>query len=438
MSNATPTSDIEPFLIEKLHGPFDAHITLPGSKSIALRQLAIAALCSGSTHLTGVPDCDDSAAMIDCLNALGATVAATADGLTVTGPIDLSDTTVHLDARMSGASTRLLLGLAALRHGDTIIDGHASLRARTNKPLLDLLSQQGCTIESDNGCLPAKISGPINAATHLSIDGSLSSQYVTALLIAAPGYLKEDKQIIEIRGDVVSRPYIDITINEMRKRGVNVRWLDGQRLEVASGRYQAASVAVEGDATAATYFAALATLHNSSVTLTNLGQNSCQGDYAFIGVMEQLGAVVKRGASTRISGPEALTELPNIDMQAMPDAALTLIAMAPLLAAPLQITGLSSLHHKECDRLECPAKELTAMGVDVSTTEDSIRVTPADAKALTPHTLSTYHDHRMAMAFSLLGSVSGSLRVDDKTVVNKTYPAYWEHYATLLSPQRIG
>jgi 3-phosphoshikimate 1-carboxyvinyltransferase len=421
-----------PFQVKKLAAPFTAQITLPGSKSIALRQLAIAALCSGTTHLTGIPDCDDTAAMLDCIQALGAKVALTAEAIVVTGPIDLSDKTVQLDARMSGASTRLLIGLAALRRGVTVIDGHPSLRARTNKPLLDLLSAQGCSIESDNGCLPARISGPIKTAKHLSIDGSLSSQYITALLIAAPGYLNEAKQVIEIQGELVSRPYIDITINEMRKRGVQVEWLNDQLLEITPGPYQAGSVTVEGDATAATYFAALATLHKSNVTLTNLGHNSCQGDYGFLRVMEQLGAEVTRGDETHISGPENIKPLPKIDMQSMPDAALTLIAMAPLLTKPIQITGLSSLHHKECDRLECPAKELALMGVELSTTEDSINISPANPATLKPHTLTTYHDHRMAMAFSLLGSMSGTLKVDDKNVVDKTYPRYWEHYATLV------
>jgi 3-phosphoshikimate 1-carboxyvinyltransferase len=420
-------------LVEQFSGPFSAQITLPGSKSIALRQLAIAALCFGTTRLTGVPDCDDSAAMLDCIEALGAEVAVTSDAVVVTGPIDLSDATVRLDARMSGASTRLLIGLAALRHGITVIDGHSSLRARTNKPLLDLLAAQGCRVESDNGCLPVKISGPIKTASLLSIDGSLSSQYITALLIAAPGYLRKDKQVIKIQGQLVSRPYIDITINEMRKRGVRVHWLDDQHLEIAPGSYAEGTITVEGDATAATYFAALATLHKSDVTLTNLGHNSYQGDYGFLDVMERLGATVKRGKETRISGPEKILGLTTIDLQTMPDAALTLIAMAPLLAEPIEITGLSSLHHKECDRLECPAKELALMGVELSTTTDSIRISPAEPTKIKPHTLTTYHDHRMAMAFSLLGSVTGTLKVDDKNVVNKTYPRYWDDYATLVA-----
>ena len=430
-TTSASTSASTAFSVPKITSAFDVEITLPGSKSIALRQLAIAALCKGTTQIRGIPQCDDSAAMLDCIEALGASVTRFTDYIEVVGPIDFSSRVVKLDARMSGASTRLLLGLAALRQGKTIIDGHASLRARTNKPLLALLAEHGCAVNSDDGHLPVTMTGVIRPGHTLQIDGSLSSQYITALLIAAPGYVTDTPQIIEITGELVSRPYIDITLNEMRKRGVTVNWLDNRRLQIEPGQYQPGSVQIEGDASAATYFAALATLHNSSVTLTNLGDDSHQGDYAFLSVMEQLGATVTRGGQTHVMGPATMTSLPSIDMQAMPDAALTLIAMAPLLPSAIHITGLSSLHHKECDRLECPAKELTAMGVRLSTTEDSISVDPIVVADLHTHTLTTYHDHRMAMAFSLLASVSGRLCIDDKAVVNKTYPTYWQDYAKL-------
>ena len=431
LDNTSSSIDATPFKVEKLTSGFDADVTLPGSKSIALRQLAIAALCNGTTEIRGIPECDDSAAMLDCIAALGAQVTEYPEHITVTGPIDFSDRPVKLDARMSGASTRLLLGLAALRRGDTLIDGHESLRARTNKPLLQLLAAQGCSVTSNDGCLPVTISGPIQPAATMQIDGSLSSQYITALLIAAPGYNSESVQTIEITGELVSKPYIDITLNEMRKRGVQAEWIDERRLQVPPANYQAGKVSVEGDATAATYFAALATLHGSRITLTNLGRDSQQGDYGFLDVMEKLGASVERGTTTRITGPAQLSDLPSIDMQTMPDAALTLIAMATLLPKPIHITGLSSLHHKECDRLECPATELTAMGVTLSTQYFSIRIQPTDVKALKTPLLTTSHDHRIAMAFSLLGSFSGNLSVDDKNVVAKTYPNYWQDYARL-------
>ena len=437
MSDTTNTSaDAEPFKVEKLSSGFDTDITLPGSKSIALRQLAIAALCDGTTELRGIPACDDSAAMLDCIAALGAWVTKHPEHITVKGPIDFSDRTIKLDARMSGASTRLLIGLAALRSGNTLIDGHESLRARTNKPLLGLLEAQGCSVASDDGHLPVTIRGPIRPTTTLQIDGSLSSQYITALLIAAPGYSSGSTQTIEITGELVSKPYIDITLNEMHKRGVDAEWIDEHRLQVPPANYQDGSVSVEGDATAATYFAALATLHSSRITLTNLGRDSRQGDYGFLSVMETLGASVERDTTTRITGPAQVAELSNIDMQTMPDAALTLIAMATLLPEPIHIVGLSSLHHKECDRLECPAKELTDMGVALSTSYDSIRIQPTPVHKLKSHTLTTYHDHRMAMAFSLLGSFSGSLSIDDKRVVDKTYPNFWQDYERLIASTR--
>ncbi len=422
------------YLIPAIERPFQASITLPGSKSIALRQLAIAAVTEGETRIRGVPPCDDADAMLDCVAKLGARVEQTGTEVVVVGPMNY-DRDVVLNARMSGASTRLLLGLAALREGRTTIDGHSSLRARTNAPLLDVLAQHGCKVKSTEGCLPVTIQGPIHPPTQMHIDGSLSSQYVTALLVTAPllaqtqGRLRHTQTIV-IDGDLVSRPYIDITLNEMAKRGIQAHWVDEQTLEVTRGAYTPGSVQVEGDATAATYFAALATLHKSEVTLTNLGADSKQGDYGFLSIMEQLGATVTREAdATLIRGPEQIQPLPVLDMTEMPDAALTLIALTPLLTGGGEITGLSSLHHKECDRLECPAKEFGGLGIEAHTTEDSIRIEPATA--LQAHQLNTYHDHRMAMAFSIIGSVSGTLTVDDKAVVDKTYPAYWEDYAKL-------
>lgn len=435
------SSTTHPFIIPRIsHIADNAHLTLPGSKSIALRQLAMAALASGTSNIEGVPDCDDADAMLECIAALGADVSRDNHQIRVTGPINL-DRDIILNARMSGASTRLLIGIAALRSGRTTLDGHSSLRARTNTPLYDVLREQGCQVESATGGLPVTISGPLQPALIMQIDASLSSQYVTALLLCAPYCTTDaqdgaDKQRIHITGDVVSRPYIDITLNEMRKRGVHSQWIDEQTLEVARGTYQAGQIQIEGDATAATYFAGLATLHGGSLTLDNLGDGTVQGDYQFLAVLEQLGAhVVRSPEQTQITGPKTLSALDAIDMTTMPDAALTLIAMAPLLPAALTIEGLSSLHHKECDRLECPATEFADMGISAQTTDASIRVEPLGKQAMRPHTLRTYHDHRMAMAFSLLGSVSGTLAVDDKNVVAKTYPHYWSDYsAVTVSP----
>jgi 3-phosphoshikimate 1-carboxyvinyltransferase len=427
MSGATN----DPFLVPQLNGSFSAHIALPGSKSIALRQLAIAALAHGRTSIVGIPLCDDVDAMLDCITQLGVTVHREADVISVTGPMDYTSD-VNLQTRMSGASTRLLLGLAALRQGRTTIDGHASLRVRTNEPLYAVLTAHGCDVDSSNGGLPVTVQGPLQPPTDLHIDGSLSSQYVTALLVAAPLFAAGAQQRICIDGDLVSRPYIDITLNEMAKRGVSARWSTDRVITVDKGHYAPDSVTVEGDASAATYFAALATLHASEVNLSNLGSSSKQGDYRFFEVMERVGARIERHPdSTKITGPAILSALPSVDMTDMPDAALTLMTLAPLLPGTTNITGLSSLHHKECDRLECPAAEMRDLGIQTRTSHDAISIDHIDPGGIQPHVLNTYHDHRMAMAFSLLGSVSGTLRVDDEQVVDKTYPNYWHDYATL-------
>ncbi len=418
--------------VPKITHPFDVQVTLPGSKSIALRQLAIAALTNEPTRLKGLPECDDTAAMLDCLSHLGVTIQGSHDELVLHGPMNLTDDVI-LDARMSGASARLLIGLAALRSGSTTIDGHASLQARTNQPLFDTLLSLGLKIDSaDHGGLPVTLRGPMAINGPICIDGSLSSQYITALLIAIP-HIHEDIQI-NISGRLVSRPYIDITLSEMKKRGIEAAWLDDTSLVVHGAPYAGGSFTVEGDATAATYFAGLATLHGSRVALTNLGAMSRQGDYRFFEIMQHLGASVFRDPSTtKIKGPTNIKPLGTLDMTEMPDAALTLIAMTPMLPGRSTLTGLSSLHHKECDRLDCPARELSQMGVELSTTDDSITVQYKDPDGLGAHHLSTYHDHRMAMAFSLLGSCTGTLTVDSERVVDKTYPAYWDDYRTLIT-----
>lgn len=424
------------FAIAKLSRGFQASITLPGSKSIALRQLAISALVEGVSHIKGIPACDDTDAMIDCLTALGVSIERTNNDLTVQGPMDFGEAHVTLNPRMSGASTRLLIALAALRSGVTQIDGHPSLRVRTNQPLFDVLARHGCDIKSEGGRLPAEIRGPLEIEGPLEIDGSLSSQYITALMLISPILAqrqRQSRQHIHIKGDLVSRPYLDITLNEMRKRQVIGEWVNSTELSIPSSEYLAGHFLVEGDASAASYFSALATIHAGTITLTNLDATSVQGDYGFCDVMEALGATIERQGMTRITGPENLTPLKTIDMQEMPDVALTLIAMAPMLPTPIEITGLQSLHHKECDRLECPAQELKAMGVDLNTTYSSITIEPLDHREPKAHRLTTYHDHRMAMAFSTFGSAFGHLSVDDKNVVNKTYPSFWIDYARLLT-----
>ena len=427
--------DNNQYLIPKIEQPFNVDLELPGSKSIALRQLAMSALTEGTTILDGVPVCDDTDAMLECLERLGLSISQDNTTVTIVGPMNLVDDVV-INSRMSGASTRLLIALAALRSGETFIDGHESLRARTNLPLVNALQKLGCQIDSSEGHLPLSVRRPIQQSGSIPIDGSLSSQYVTALLLISSGVAGGQSifEKITIEGEVVSKPYIDITINEMDKRGVSARWEGTRSIRIDTTRnYEASKITIEGDATAASYGASLACIHRGQVKFTNLGSNTHQGDYRFFEILEYLGAEIIRDAtSTLIRGPSQLAPFESIDMQDMPDVALTLIALAPLLNKELCISGVSSLHHKECDRLECPANEMLKMGIGVTTTSDSIRIQPVSLENLREHLLTTYHDHRMAMAFSVLGSKTGLITVDDKNVVDKTYPDYWKDYQKFL------
>jgi 3-phosphoshikimate 1-carboxyvinyltransferase len=345
---------------------------------------------------------------------------------------------IEVNVGQSAVTTRLLLAMAALRPGSTLIDGHISMRNRPNKALVDALESLGATMVSTNdGHLPTTVTGTRNLRGPVRVPSNISSQYLTSLLIIAP--LLDAGLVIEVEGDLTSKPYVDLTLDEMAKFGVRVTNHEYRRLAVAPQVYRASSIDVEGDASAASYFAALATLHGARITLSNLGSNTRQGDYAFFGLCEKLGARVGRSAScTVIEGPrhlEASFDGP-VDMTSMPDVAPTLMMIAPFLKTPTRITGLATLRVKECDRIAAPTRELRKLGVNVEEGPDFMVVEPLGAAALSRMEMTrpavveieTYHDHRIAMSFGVLGSRLPGLRILDPGCVAKTYPNYWQDW----------
>ena len=255
---------------------------------------------------------------------------------------------------------------------------------------------------------------------------------MTSLLIIAP--LVEGGLTVEVDGDLTSKPYLDLTLDEMRKFGVEVENHDYRRLVVRPQAYRAGEVPVEGDASAASYFAALATLHGARIALTNLGSGTRQGDYGFFALCERLGARVQRlPGRTVVEGPRTLAASFDgpVDMTSMPDVAPTLMMLAPFLRKPTRITGLKTLRVKECDRIACPARELRKLGVQLEEGPDFIVIQPLSAEARarqTPVDIETYHDHRIAMSFGVLGSLLPGLRILDPGCVGKTYPNYWRDW----------
>lgn len=415
-------------------------IALPGSKSITLRNLVLASLADGRTDIDAPCDCDDTREMVDCLGELGIAIQASDDyhSVTVEGRGGrFAEGPVSLDLGLSGTSARFLIALSALRNDETRLAGRGSLNERPNAPLLDALEQLGGATESaKGGCLPVIIRGPRTYNRSVRMKGHVSSQFFSALLQIAP--VLPNGLEIQVEGDLVSQPYVDITLNEMRTFGVDVENDEYRKFRVAPQRYRSGHRSVEGDASAGSYYAALALIHGGKVVIENLGSDTRQGDIRFLSICEDLGAHIRMDEKkTVIEGSEDGCVRPasgEIDCGDIPDAALTLIAIAPLIPGTTRITGIGTLKHKECDRIECPAAELRKIGVEVKTGPDFIEVgelPPGALNATQAIDIETYHDHRMAMSFAVLGTHLGNLNILDPDVVGKTYPRFWEDLTRL-------
>jgi 3-phosphoshikimate 1-carboxyvinyltransferase len=439
-SGAAPISfpaflELEPWQ----QGSFHFETALPGSKSLTLRDCGLAALAQGESVIRYPGEADDYWRMKDCLRRLGLPVDDSRDGeVRIVGRGgSFGAGRVELDVGQSAVTTRLMLAFAALRPDETLIDGHISMRNRPNKDLVDALATLGANLDSTrDGHLPITVRGTRAMRGPVRVPGTISSQYLTSLLTIAP--LIEGGLVIEVEGELTSKPYVDLTLDEMAKFGVRVDNQGYRRLVVAPQTYRAGIIDVEGDASAASYFAALATLHGASITLSNLGDATRQGDYAFFGLCEKLGArVVREAGRTIIEGPRTLDAAFDgaVDMTSMPDVAPTLMMLAPFLKRPTRITGLATLRVKECDRIAAPTRELRKLGVTVEEGPDYMVIQPLAAGAARPANSSkesveieTYHDHRIAMSFGVLGSRLPGLLILDPGCVAKTYPNYWRDW----------
>jgi 3-phosphoshikimate 1-carboxyvinyltransferase len=416
-----------------------AALGLPGSKSLTLRDCAIAALAEGPSAIRYPGEGDDYWRMKDCLRRLGIAMDDSEAGVVrIHGRGgDLGSGPVELFTGQSAVSTRLLLAMAALRPAPTSLDGHDSMRARPNGPLVEALRQLGAEVESaPGGRLPMRVRGSRDLAGPVRVPSDMSSQYLTSLLVVAP--LLREGLGIEVEGELASRPYVDLTLQEMARFGVEVENRGYRALRVPAAAYRPSTLAVEGDASAASYFAAIATLHGGRVELENLGRSTLQGDYAFLELCERLGATVRRGeARTGIVGPDpGLARRPGsslpgpVDMSSMPDVAPTLMMLAPFLAGTTRIVGLATLRVKECDRIAAPARELRKLGIPVAEGPDYVEIGELDPSrhAGAPVDIDTYDDHRIAMSFGVLGSALPGLRIRDPGCVAKTYPGFWDDW----------
>jgi 3-phosphoshikimate 1-carboxyvinyltransferase len=420
--------------IRPLSAPPDATISVPGSKSLSNRALLAAALADGACTLTGALYSDDTRLMAGALRTLGVEVVEDEAGERFQvggtgGRVPAIEADLFIGN--SGTTARFLTGYVALGRGRYRIDGAPRMRERPIQPLLDALGTLGvhAVSESGTGCPPVVVEVEGIRGGKTEISGSLSSQYLTSLLLVAPYMV--DGLDVAVAGALVSRPYIDLTIGLMADFGVTVEEPDPNRFLVRGGqRYAARHYAVEPDASAASYFFAAAAVTGGRVCVPGLGTRTQQGDLNFVDVLERMGCTVSRSEeAVEVVGPRRLRGV-DVDMGGISDTAQTLAAIAPFADAPVRITGVAHNRVKETDRVGAVATELRRLGVRVEERPDGMTIFPSPVR---PAEVETYDDHRMAMSFAVTGLAAPGVRIRNPECVSKTFPRYFETLAKLAA-----
>jgi len=406
----------------------EAVLTLPGSKSYTHRALVAAALAEGDSLLTNPLRAEDPELTAQALRLMGAEIHWQKDAIRVRGtgghwapvaePIYLGN---------SGTSMRFLTALAALGQGRYCLTGSQRLCERPMGELLRALMRLGVAAyaQQHNDCPPIIVHGGLRGGrTRLS--GAVSSQYVSALLFIGP--LAPQDVEIEVTGELVSRPYVDLTLEVLSAFGISYGREGYRRFHLPAGqRYQAREYPIEADASSASYFWAAAALTGGRVTITNLSLDSAQGDIDFLSVLAQMGCHIS-------ALPEGLTleggplKGLQVDMSSMPDLVPTLAVLAAFAEGVTVITGVSHLRHKESDRLATVAAELRKLGIEALDVADGLFIrggTPQSA------VIDTYQDHRLAMSFAVAGLKIPGLKINDPEVVNKSFPEFWDIFERL-------
>ena len=411
-------------------GPIDATVELPGSKSITNRALVCAALATGPSSLRNWLDADDTRAMIDALVAMGIPIARADDGSLSVAAAGLSPQVVSIDARQSGTTSRFLLPVLALDGVPRRLDGDEQLRVRPMAEAFAALRTLGAKVGDEGvpGHLPAVVEGPL-AGGEVELAGDVSSQFLSGLLLAGPhmpGGLR-----VCVTTELISRPYVDMTVAVMRDFGADVGTVGDDIWTVAPQRYTGADYAIEPDASAASYAWAAAVISGGAVTVPGLHGRSLQGDVAFVDVLEQMGADVRReDDAITVAAGDHLRGV-DVDMAHLSDTVPTLAVVAAFAEGPTTIRNVGFIRHKESDRIAAPVAELRRCGVEANATDDGMRIDPGPVGGAV---VETYRDHRMAMAFSLLGLRAEGIRIADPGCVDKTFPGYWD----LLDRLRTG
>ena len=420
--------------ITPINRPLDATVRVPGSKSLTNRALLIASLAGGTTRLTNALFSDDSKYFANALQTLGFEVQCDEikQEMTVTGQGGrIPSKKAELFIGNAGTAARFLSAFLTLGHGEFILDGDARMRERPIRDLIDALHQLGVELEASNNCPPVEIYANGLPGGQTQIAGNVSSQFLSALLMVAP-YANSPIEI-EVTTELNSKPYVDMTIAIMKDFGVEIERHGYQRFIIQPSSFfppfdaaqgELSSYFIESDASAASYFFAAPAICGGIVRVENISRNSKQGDIAFLDVLEQMGCEIKeRDNSVAVMRTKSLAGV-EVDMRDIPDTAQTLAAIAPFASSPTRIRGIASARLKETDRVHATYMELARLGVSVEEHEDGLTIYPCDE--IQPGTIHTYNDHRMAMAFSLIGLRNPGIMIENPACVSKTFPNYFE------------
>jgi 3-phosphoshikimate 1-carboxyvinyltransferase len=425
----------DPYPIRPLDRPVDAVIPVPGSKSYTNRALIIAAMAEGRSTLRGALFSEDTEMMAASLRRLGIRVEEDAADCRYEvwgegGRIPAVE--AELFVGNSGTTARFLTAFLALGNGRYVVDGIPRMRQRPIQPLLDTLQALGVQAESieGTGCPPLRVDASGLDGGEVSMPGDQSSQYFSALLMVGP--LTRRGLTLHVEREMVSQPYIDLTADIMAAFGARMeRDAEYRTLHVPGGqRYGARDYRIEPDASNASYFFAAAALTGGRVRVEGLGRHSAQGDLRLLQALESMGCEIEIGdAAVEVRGPERLRGI-SVDANAYSDMAQTLCALAVFAEGPTEIRNIAHSRLQECDRVSASATELERLGQEVEEYPDGLRITP---RPVTPAVVQTYNDHRMAMAFALVGLKVSGIAIAGPECTAKTFPDYWQRLELLRS-----
>lgn len=411
-------------------------IEIPGSKSYANRAMLLAALANGTSILKNIPFCDDTEVLITALKNLGIDIKIHKNNLEIHGRGGTLDKPKKpLNLGNAGTAVRFLTAVLAGAECQAEITGDSRMKERPIADLVNALNKLGAKVTSANGCPPVSIQARKLLGGKVMIRGDISSQFISALLMTAP-HAKKDV-IIETTTPLTSAPYIETTLDILKQFGIHVEKTTGRHLTtftIQAGQHiQPQTYAIPADASSASYFLAIAAIHGACVTLNNMAL-SVQGDFQFLNILEKMGGTVRRTDREIIfRGPKIVKPLGIINVNSMPDSAMTAAIVAAFAKGKTRLTGLGNLKYKESDRLKALESELRKVGCQAQSSSDSLEII-GNPKKLHGAVINSHQDHRIAMCFAVLGTRISGIAIERPECVSKTYPEFWEDLEKICHP----